>query len=77
MLVPSPKYNVEEIKLNPYRYVSVLRMTSLEADDFDEYKCVSENTIGKSEAAINVYVKDILRISIQLTLAIFFCMNGN
>ena len=59
MLVPSPKYNVEEIKLNPYRYVSVLRMTSLEIDDFDEYKCVSENTIGKSEAVINVYGKDI------------------
>ena len=55
MLVPSPKYNVTEISLNPYRYVSVLRMTSLQPDDFDEYKCVSKNTIGKSEAVIDVF----------------------
>ena len=57
MLVPSKKYQVEEIKLNPYKYESILRMSSLEAGDFDEYRCVSENTIGKSEAVINVYSK--------------------
>ena len=57
MLVPSPKYNVEEIELSSYRYISILRMSALEADDFDEYKCVSENTIGRSEAVMNVYGK--------------------
>ena len=57
MLVPSKKYKVEEVKLNPYKYESILRMSSLEAGDFDEYRCVSENTIGKSEAVINVYSK--------------------
>ena len=57
MLVPSPKYNVEEIELSSYRYISVLRMSALKADDFDEYKCVSENTIGRSEAVMNVYGK--------------------
>ena len=62
MLVPSLKYNVEEIKLNAYRYVSILRMESLELDDFDEYKCVSENTIGRSEARINVYGKHLIMV---------------
>ena len=57
MLVPSAKYNVEEIELSSYRYISILRMSALEADDFDEYKCVSENTIGRSEAVMNVYGK--------------------
>ena len=57
MLVPSPKYNVEEIELSSYRYISILRMSALEANDFDEYKCVSENTIGRSEAVMNVYGK--------------------
>ena len=57
MLVPSQKYDVEEISLNPYKYVSILRMTSLQPDDFDEYKCVSKNTIGKSEAVIDVFGK--------------------
>ena len=57
MLVPSIKYKVEEVKLNPYKYESILRMSSLEPGDFDEYRCVSENTIGKSEAVINVYGK--------------------
>ena len=57
MLIPSQKYDVEEISLNPYRYVSILRITSLQADDFDVYKCVSKNTIGKSEAVIDVFGK--------------------
>ena len=57
MLVPSTKYNVEEIELSSYRYISILRMSALEADDFDEYKCVSENTIGRSGAVMNVYGK--------------------
>ena len=51
------KYNVEEIELSSYRYISILRMSALKADDFDEYKCVSENTIGRSEAVMNVYGK--------------------
>ena len=57
MLVPSKKYNVKEVKLSPYKYESILQMGSLDASDFDEYRCVSENTIGKSEAVINVYSK--------------------
>ena len=55
MLVPSPKYEVEEIELNAYKYISILRITALEAVDFDVYKCVSENTIGRSMDVIWVY----------------------
>ena len=60
------KYNVEEIELSSYRYISILRMSALEADDFDEYKCVSENTIGRSEAVMNVYGKKMIDVFIAV-----------
>ena len=60
MLVPGGKHNITEVRLNPYRYMSVLRMTSLEAHDFDEYQCVSKNTVGMSEEIIKIFGKFLL-----------------
>ena len=77
MLVPSPKYNVEEIELSSYRYISILRMSALEADDFDEYKCVSENTIGRSEAVMNVYGKTGSKWLILFVKIILLCLWNN
>jgi len=74
MLVPSPKYNVEEIELSSYRYISILRMSALEADDFDEYKCVSENTIGRSEAVMNVYGKTWSKWLIVFVIFKYYCV---
>ena len=61
MIVPSIKYNISEVSLNSYSYVSTLHMRSIDVQDFAEYECVSKNTIGKSEETIELYeiVRDV------------------
>ena len=53
-------------------------MSALEADDFDEYKCVSENTIGRSEAVMNVYGKKLIDSwLIVFVIFILLCLLNN
>ena len=49
MIVPSMKYNISEVSLNDYHFVSTLHIKSLNKNDFAQYVCVAKNTIGKSE----------------------------
>jgi len=55
MIVPSMKYNISEVSLNDYHFVSTLHIKSLNKNDFAQYVCVAKNTIGKSEEMIKIY----------------------
>ena len=57
MIVPSLKYNISEISLNDYQFLSTLHISGLTKNDFSQYVCVAKNTIGKSEEMIKIYGK--------------------
>ena len=67
MIVPSMKYNISEVSLNDYHFVSTLHIKSLNKNDFAQYVCVAKNTIGKSEEMIKIYGN--FCISFALTLS--------
>ena len=82
MIVPSLKYNISEVSLNDYHFVSTLHIKSLNKNDFAQYVCVAKNTIGKSEEMIKIYGKFLLiiitvKIEHRTKKYFFFSLNRN
>ena len=76
MIVPSMKYNISEVSLNDYHFVSTLHIKSLNKNDFAQYVCVAKNTIGKSEEMIKIYGNFCISFALK-TSAVMLYPNSN